>query len=88
MTTYILMTMMWMNDKLCPYCVNGETYRKRDLYNEGNEKMYIRIDGNVEKVYLENEFKKVQLDHFYYCPFCGRKLNGRRLGNRKFRGDK
>lgn len=70
----------------CPYCADGSTIRKEKLYEDDTDVLYIENEDGKERVYLEDDYKKVCLKSFYFCPFCGRTLKGRRLKLRKFRG--
>lgn len=76
-----------MSDRMCPYCANGTTIRHLPLCRNDELEIKIKNVDNREIVYVETLGKIVELDKFYFCPFCGRPLKGRYLGTRKFRGE-
>lgn len=77
------MDMETSQDKICPFCTNGTTLAKQDILRYGTTRIYVR----KERVYYEDDGKKILMKPFYFCPFCGREFGGRHLWNRRFRGE-
>lgn len=73
-----------MEKKLCPFCTNGTSLPRKPLYKDPTNT--IRIKGG--RCILDNSQRLVNLNTFYYCPFCGRELDDMNINKRRFRGDK
>lgn len=66
-----------MDDK-CPYCSGDETWGSDGLYLELRSDSY--ANASIECVMSIGKTMRFvnELDHFNYCPNCGRELKGER----------